>query len=350
MLRAFFSSMPFLVCLGWFLVFVFNAKRNDTAKKVLTLFLATCVVLYFCHALFFTVGLSHEMECLWTLCSLSVYPIYFIYLFQLTGRPLKASSIAVLLLPGVIVVLGKYLYPVELMDTMRKALNAVQILAVVYFGYRRLQTFDREMAEVYADTDQYDTRLVRLLLIAFLLTSLFSMAANAVGKQFFATSDWLILLVLTPFTVMLFALSYIGFTRDFTLPQDLTEEIEEPDSQNITENPTQEMQDKLCSKIELLMNEEHLYLRKNLKIDDVAHEANSCRTYVSRYINQTMGCSFSDYINRKRIDYAKQRLQKNRNMKMSAIADEAGFSSEQSFYRNFRKFVGMNPAEWLKNR
>ena len=33
--------------------------------------------------------------------------------------------------------------------------------------------------------------------------------------------------------------------------------------------------------------------------------------------------------------------------KLSTVATEAGFSGEQSFYRNFRKFSRMTPSEWL---
>ncbi|MDO5447094.1 MAG: hypothetical protein Q4F34_04870 [Prevotellaceae bacterium] len=37
--------------------------------------------------------------------------------------------------------------------------------------------------------------------------------------------------------------------------------------------------------------------------------------------------------------------------KILPIADKSGFSSEQSFYRNFKKYTGMNPAHWMtKNR
>ena len=71
-----------------------------------------------------------------------------------------------------------------------------------------------------------------------------------------------------------------------------------------------------------------------------------CRTYVSRYINTEYGCSFSDYINRMRVDYAKTLMQETPNPKFIAIAEQSGFASEQSFYRNFRKFVGMTPEEW----
>ena len=72
MLRTLFSFTPFYVCLFWLITFVIHYRKCDTAKRMLTGFLCTCVVLYFCHALYFTIGLPHPMECLWTLCSLSV--------------------------------------------------------------------------------------------------------------------------------------------------------------------------------------------------------------------------------------------------------------------------------------
>lgn len=100
-------------------------------------------------------------------------------------------------------------------------------------------------------------------------------------------------------------------------------------------------------KIEMLMNEERIYLRKNLKIGDMANEADSCRTYVSNYINTKYGYTFLEYINRHRIEYAKKLLCMPEPEKMWIVAEKSGFSSEQSFYHNFRKFAGMNPAEWL---
>ena len=104
-------------------------------------------------------------------------------------------------------------------DNARKLLFAVQVFIVIYFGYRKLRAFDREIANVYADTEGRDTTAVKHLLIAFVITSLCSAVANALDRQYFAQSDWILLAVITPFSVMLFALSYIGFTRDFSFEQ-----------------------------------------------------------------------------------------------------------------------------------
>ena len=38
------------------------------------------------------------------------------------------------------------------------------------------------------------------------------------------------------------------------------------------------------------------------------------------------------------------------NIKFVTIATRSGFASEQSFYRNFHKFTGKKPLEWVKEQ
>lgn len=349
MLRSLFCFIPFFVCLFWFITFITHYRKCDTAKKFLTWFLCICVVLYFCHALFFTVGLSHPMECLWTLCSLSVYPLYYAYICNLVSRPNTPHKLFLILLPGIIVAVAKYFYPGDTVDNARKILFAIQVFIVIYFGYRKLHTFDRDIANVYADTEGRDTTAVKHLLIAFVITSLCSAIANALGRQYFAQSDWMVFAVLTPFSVMLFALSYIGFIRDFSFEQfaeDSKEYTEQP-----TGNTTAIEEREVGNSIEKFFITKQLYLTPNLKIGDVAKSTGICRTYISNYINQTKGMSFSDYINSLRVEHAKNLLSSNvENTKIATIATRSGFSSEQSFYRNFHKFTGMKPLEWVKEQ
>ena len=349
MLRSLLSFIPFYVCLFWFITFITHYRKSDTAKRILTWFLFTCVVLYFCHALYFTVGLPHTMECVWTLCSMSVYPLYYVYICNLVSRPNSPLKIFIILLPGIIVALAKYFFPGEDADNARKLLFAIQLFVVIYFGYRKLRAFDKELANVYADTEGRDTTAVKHLLVAFLITSMLSGIANLLGKQYFAESDWLVFAVLTPFSVMLFALSYIGFTRDFSYEQfveDSKDYGEQP-----TENKLAEEERELGYNIEQLVITKQLYLTPNLKIGDVAKVTGICRTYISTYINQTKGVSFSDYINGLRVEHAKSLLSQNTdNTKIATLATRSGFSSEQSFYRNFHKFTGMKPLEWANKR
>lgn len=340
MIRTICSTFPFMVCLCWFATFMWHFRRNDTAKQVLTIFLGTSSVLYLCHAFYFNGGLAHWADCLWALCSLSVYPLYYIYITHLTCRPLNIVRNMLCLLPATAVALAMFLFPGPESEIARKLLFAIQVLFVLYFGYRRLQAFDKEVANVYADTEGRDTMAVKKLLLAFVATSLLSAVANVVGKQNVAASEWLVG-VLVIFGLLLHALSFIGYSRNFTIEQ-YNLDTEEGDETSIADQSDDSM---LGRNIELL-TANHYFLNKNLKITDLAREVGSCRTYVSQYINTTYGCSFSDYVNMRRIEFAKQLLQDEPNIKMSAVAEASGFSNDQAFYRNFKKFCGMTPSEW----
>ena len=155
--------------------------------------------------------------------------------------------------------------------------------------------------------------------------------------------------VLTPFSVMLFALSYIGFTRDFSFEQfveDSKEYIEQP-----AESTSTIEESRVGKSIDQLFITQQCYLTPNIKIGDVAKATGICRTYISNYINQTKGMSFSDYINSLRVEHAKILLSQNtENIKFVTIATRSGFASEQSFYRNFHKFTGKKPLEWVKEQ
>lgn len=349
MFRAFCSLFPFIVCLCWFITFVLHTRRNDSAKRVLTVFLGICSVLYLCHAFYFNGGLQVWGEALWVLCSLSVYPLYFIYITHLTCRPLSRWEMVLCLLPGVAVAGARLLYPAAPIDTVRQLLFTVQVFSVLYFGYRRLHVFDQEVANVYADTEGRDTSAMKSLLVAFVAMSILSAIANVIGKQHVAASGWL-WVGLLPFGILLYALSFMGYMRDFS-PEQFIEDTDEtvPEVADTDEEMEAIGDNDLGKKIEELMAANY-FLTKNLKVMDLAREVGSCRTYVSKYINQAYDQSFSDYVNSLRVEYSKQLLHGDKDMKMSIVSDKSGFSCEQSFYRNFKKFVGMSPAEWIEQQ
>ena len=202
-------------------------------------------------------------------------------LFSLVSRPNAPFRLFLILLPGIIVAAAKFFLPLDEVDDARQMLCAIQIFGVIYFGYRKLRAFDREIANVYADTEGRDTTAVKHLLIAFVITSLCTTVANALGRHYFAQSDWLVFAVLTPFSVMLFTLSYIGFTRDFSFEQFVE------DSKDYGEQPTGDTSEKeereMGYSIEQLIITKQLYLTPNLKIGDVASYWYLPHIYINLY-------------------------------------------------------------------
>lgn len=106
-------------------------------------------------------------------------------------------------------------------------------------------------------------------------------------------------------------------------------------------------QDFLLEDIITLFEKKQIFLRQGLKIEDVARECMSNRTYVSNAINSYYGQSFSNLVNSFRVEYAKQLILTNGlTMKFSTIGLSSGFGDEVSFIRNFKKFTGSTPSEW----
>jgi AraC-like DNA-binding protein len=81
-----------------------------------------------------------------------------------------------------------------------------------------------------------------------------------------------------------------------------------------------------------------------LALADVAQRLGTNTRYLSRAFNEGLGQSFSELINRQRVEEAKRRLVSDG--EVLAIALEVGFSSKASFNRAFRAYAGCTPTEY----
>ena len=102
----------------------------------------------------------------------------------------------------------------------------------------------------------------------------------------------------------------------------------------------------LFEKVSALM-EKGMFTKKGLSIADLATTLGTNTKYISSCINAGAGCSFLDYVNGYRIRFAQKKLLEEPQMRLSDVADAAGFASESAFYRNFKAVTGQTPAEWL---
>ena len=96
------------------------------------------------------------------------------------------------------------------------------------------------------------------------------------------------------------------------------------------------------------MEEKELYLNPRLKISDMADVLQVPSHHLSQVLNDRMNTSFYQLVNSYRVERSKQLLQTDRIQQVSiqGIGYECGFSNKTSFYRAFKKFTGMTPAEY----
>jgi len=93
------------------------------------------------------------------------------------------------------------------------------------------------------------------------------------------------------------------------------------------------------------------YLHQECTLHNVAKKLKTNTTYLSRIINKELGKSFSDYINELRINYVLLELKCNKRLRaysISAIADEIGYKSPDSFTKYFKEATGFSPAVYIR--
>ena len=103
------------------------------------------------------------------------------------------------------------------------------------------------------------------------------------------------------------------------------------------------------NRITVLFEKEKVYLNPNLKVSDIAAAIGTNRTYISAYFNKETQCTFYDYVNRYRIEYACKQLDCTDD-KIVQIAETSGFNSAQAFIRVFTKIKGISPSKYRKER
>lgn len=85
-----------------------------------------------------------------------------------------------------------------------------------------------------------------------------------------------------------------------------------------------------------------------ITISDISYAIGLNKYYVSRLFNQQIKCSFNDYVNTLRLDYACQRLTSTTDT-IASIAYDSGYTNERTFYRAFQKMYQITPKEYRKN-
>lgn len=100
--------------------------------------------------------------------------------------------------------------------------------------------------------------------------------------------------------------------------------------------------------LEQLVEEQKMYLKKDLVLADLASAMGTNRTYVSNYLSQVRGQTFYDYINQMRIEKVSMPLlREHPEYTLEYIASESGFASISTFRRAFLKLMGQTPRQFM---
>lgn len=272
----------------------------------------------------------------------------------------------------------------------RQVLFVILVLFVLLASYRKLKKFDEMAENYYADTEERNTQTMRSTIMVMLCVCVLSVVVNVLGRSFFSQSQVALGVVSVGFTLLLFMLLYAGHNQNFSVEDmvkdDLAPAREEeecmecegecmrseeesveseeeekvkvktgvktPEAVNVWAKrnvPIREQIEKLRTEIERVMEEEKLYLIHDFRLTDLIERMKTNREYVYRAVNVGMGMSFSQMVNRKRIEYALELLKKQPDIDISELYSAAGFTSQAVFYRNFKSYTGKSPKAFVQD-
>ena len=372
MLGVLMSSLPMIVC-GVLSVLIALSLYNhwDRAKMRLLMFMVTATVLYLAHYMYFNrqMAVIPLTDTFYSFCNPAVFPLYYLYIEELTEyRPNRWRQV-LYLLPSLIcffatgllyllmdagqtaTFIHQCLYGGEIASLSGLAwwqglahaavriVFALQIPLVLFFGFRRITAYNTVVESNYSNIEGKRIVGVKTLLVLFAVTSFFAFVFNVIGRQQFVDGPEPLTFPAVLFSLLLLLIGHVGLSQQFSV-QDIDAEVFQEASV-----PDESGYSELLERIIKLVNDEKLFLYPNLKVSDLAKQINSNRNYIYHAINVEMGTSFSDYINGLRVDYAARLLEANPDLSINEVIIKSGFTSTSAFYRNFKKFKGITPTE-----
>lgn len=369
MIYEIFTSLPLMVCVVMVIQLTLTyRKRMDKAIRWLLRWAIATLLLYSCHFIFFNhyINLLPFSDTIYVTLNLTVYPLFLLYISEITDRiplsqqksflwlvftPPIMAGIVVGCLYGVMdagetkAFITNYLYHGH--ETSLSGLPlvqgwvhiichiifAIQVIIVIVRGFRRIRRFNKTVQQLYADTENREIQSIPTILILFIATSLASTIVNVIGRQMFV-DNIIIALPSVAFSALIFALSWVGMQQNFSM-RDIPEEQEkETEDTEQTDAPPSSTSILIYERLETMMNEQQVFLQKDLLLNDVAKQLGTNRTYLLQALSSCAHMTFKEYINHKRIAYAEQLMEENPLTPKVEIAARSGYNSMSSFYRN----------------
>ena len=360
-------SLPLITCaLFSMLILLEWCNRQLREQHTLFAFMLTATLLYVGHYIYFNraADLLPLSDILYVSANLTVYPLYLIYIIRLTSK--WRAVYWLMLLPGLLAIMAtgtgyifmtdeedrmfvhNYLYhnsQTELTDMALfqayirqfcKLVFAIEVIATVVIGSMMIRRYDRMVDEFYADTDDKSMRNIQSILYLVLTIAVLSFIVNIIGRARFTDHEIILTTTSLMFSALLFAIGYEGLHRHFSIIDMRTnkEQVSNDDSAALKDAVNRSMTERIIA----LVENDKIYLQPDLKLDDVAQMMHTNRTYIYQAVNQQMGISFNEFINRYRIAHAKRLMASDPTLSMNDVALHSGFASLSSFYRNMKKY------------
>lgn len=398
MLKYLILLSPCFVCLYSAIILFINRKSNVRQQNMWGLSMFSLFICSTIWALFYVgandFSLYYKLDIIDTASTLLVCPFVFLYFRSITNNSPLSWKEYIHFSPALFIGISSLLLYARMGEVqatrymqalltdytdlkeftapvykMHYAINVVlyyilfigQAAALMIYALRQITNYRKRLEEFYSTLNGKSLENMKAVLIgAFLLSALWLLGIF-LNYLFYNEYPWITYLLFICYAAVLFYINYSALNVTYTIEEleaDLQQLDEEAEKQGYASVETvenngkttfvikKEKREAILNKLNLLLDEDKIFLRKDLRMDDVVRLTHANRTYISMLINEEYGCNFSEFINRKRINYAQQLVTESPNLSHIQIAEESGFANTVAFSRSFKQCTGITFRQW----
>lgn len=332
-------------------------RKSVVGSATLTIVSLLVILRFFVTGYIFETGVdSFLLRALDVFASLYILPVMYMYLCAQCGtRWNNREAIIMIVLPLLIlldspvILLGEAPQQGVVLDTVKGALNifndGVRVFSFSLRGFiviidcliisfcmvrlsRRIRKYGLKFTTPFVIYYVWMFMLLGFTALSFVL-SMQTTGSDSVKWLFFVVN-----------TVVISA-GYLLVPGSFNVSPIVTKEESHP----VALDSFIEQNAHLAKHLHQLMEDDRIFLKPSVFIDDVAAMMGTNRTYVSRLMHQEYGQTFTDYVNNARIMYSKKLLLTS-NMTVEEVAMSSGFPSASAFCRVFKRLTETTPTAW----
>lgn len=229
-----------------------------------------------------------------------------------------------------------------------------QLLLYLCISYLLLRRHKRNIRQITASVQEIDLNWLSNFMLILMVILIFWINDALFGISF------LIGVMPIIYTASIFFLAYFSIRQRTVFAfnkkdlKAISEFLESPakDPLQKTERLNDQQFAILSEKLNQLMTRDRIFLDNNLSLPMLADQLQISIHDTSYLINKLTEGNFYHFINRLRVEEAKQLLasEKAEELNMLGIAFASGFNSKTTFNTAFKKYAGISPSAYIKQQ
>jgi AraC-like DNA-binding protein len=378
----YFILLPILVALFWFLKITLSVFRGDRRKMAISFFMLS-ILFSIVPELLFYLGEYDFIKVTYVLTiffGLSQFPAFYNYIVSLTSEksnskffyvkhwvfPIIATYFAYFIQYRVLNSAERTYYVEQVLTGIVEPSGKFQIayladkafkLMFVFSGFfyfhlinKRVNDHEEQILDYFSNTDDINFNWFKIFRVTFFFAFISGIVYGLFDRSFHLHNPIVLIIVFTLSTIFYWVVGFFGNKQIniYKVSSDekskiynellkiSTEEIK------INDNKAKE----IARSIDVIVEKNKLFLNDNLNLIDLVLATRVDRNSLLYVIKDQFNLNFRNYINKKRIEYAKNILSSNEIVPIDKLYKECGFSSRIKFNYSFKEFTNETPTSF----